>query len=192
MTAPELEDALVEFIQQNTYELRYKSNAESIILSAPQVRVGFIPRDEVGSIIPGAISSYPMVIVRAKEGVQSWEHEAITIEVLIGTFDDSLDQQGGRDCLQIIERIKSRIREKSIVRDRFDIHMPLNWETNLKTQRIGNTDYNTFPYYFGEMQLLFHIPVPTSQYDANIGTGDVMEGRYDVPINVPYYGEENV
>jgi hypothetical protein len=182
MTCPELEDALVEFIAMNTHELRYRSNAEAGEKIAPHVYCAFIPRNQVGDVIPGEITTYPAIIIRAKQGVQATAYERVTVEFLIGTFDDSLDQQGSRDCLQLIERIKQRIRESNIIRTRFPIRMPLNWQINKRASAGPTGDYNSFPYFFGEIQIDFELPVPTSQYDADKMTPDIMEGRYNVPL----------
>jgi hypothetical protein len=179
MTAVELEDALVEFIEQNTYELRYRSNADSEKMIAPHVYTAFIPRNQVGEVIPGEITTYPAIIVRARQGVQATDYERVTVEVLIGVFDDSLNQQGSRDCLQLIERIKQRVRESNIIRQRFPVRMPLNWQVNKRGSE--GAGMNSYPYFFGEMQIDFELPVPTSQYDADKMTPDVMEGRFNVP-----------
>ncbi len=106
MTIYELEDALVEFFIQQTSDLAYMTSNEQApdIKIAPQVRSGFIPRNEAGEIIPGEPSSYPSIVLFAREGEQrdlpgsqldsGWNVELVTVEVLVGTFDSSLDQQG--------------------------------------------------------------------------------------------------
>jgi hypothetical protein len=184
MTVPDLEDALVEFIAANTYELRYYSNQEARVKMAPLVYCAFIPRDTVGDIVVGEVTKYPSIIVRAKSGVQSREYggyELVTVELLIGVFDDTLNQQGSRDCLQIIERIKQRVVESSVIRQRFPLRLPLNWQINKKQSSGPAGDYNAYPYYFGEMQLLFHMPLPSNQYEATFMSSDGSMGRLDVP-----------
>jgi hypothetical protein len=109
------------------------------------------------------------------------EYEKVTVELLIGVYDDTRDQQGSRDCLNIIERIKQRLREQDIVRQRFPIRMPLNWQVN-KRQTDKSGEYNAYPYFFGEMQIDFELPTAASQYEADIMTPDVMEGRFNVPM----------
>lgn len=183
-----MEDSLVEFIAQNTHELRYRSNDESGEPVPPQVYTAWIPRNQVGEIIPGEITTYPAIIVRAKQGVQATDYERVTVELLIGTFDSALDQQGSRDCLQLIERIKQRIRQQNIVRQRFPIRMPLNWQVNKRGSE--GAGMNSFPYFFGEMQIDFELPVAASQYDATKVTPDVMQGPFDVPYIPLEKGEE--
>jgi hypothetical protein len=182
MTIVELEDALVEFIAMNTSELRFRSNGESAAMVPPAVYAAFIPRNQVGDIEPGQITTYPAVIVRCKQGAQSTEYERVTVELLIGVYDDELDQQGSRDALNIVNRIKTRIREASIIRERFRVTMPLNWQIN-KRQSAGPTGRsNAFPYYFAEMQIDFELPVPETQYVADSWTPDYMPGRFNVPM----------
>jgi hypothetical protein len=186
MTVPELEDALVEFIQMNTSEFRYRSNQETQAKIAPQVYAAFVPRDVVGDIIPGEINHYPAIVVRARQGVQSEkDYERVTVEILIGLFNDELDQgkAGNRDCLQLVERLKQRLREQSIIRQKFPIRMPLNWQIARKPKAAGGAGgYNTYPYFFGEIQVDFQVPVPPSQYEATYMSPDVMVGRYNVPM----------
>lgn len=180
MTAPDLEDALVEFIAMNTSELRYRSNNETRRMVAPTVYAAFVPRNTVGEVIPGEITVYPAVIVRAKSGVQALTYERVTVEILIGVWDDNLDQQGSRDVLQLVERIKQRIRETDIIRQRFRVKMPLNWQVNKRAGSGPTGDYNSYPYYFAEMQVDFELPVPDGQYKPATWMGDEIEGRYDV------------
>lgn len=184
MTVFELESALVEFIEANTSELRYRSNEQTDDEVAPQVRSGFIPRDEVGAIIPGDITVYPAVIVNAQSGAQSSADDAelVTVNILIGIFDDGLNQQGYRDCCNLLQRIKDRIREVDIIRERFPWRPPLNWQLNKK---YGGPGTNSYPYFFAELQVNFALPAMTSQFDTTAGDGDVEIGRYNEDLLVP-------
>src|SRR5215831_12955810 len=155
MTVTELELALVEFVQHNTFELRYKSNEQSPDKLAPQVYRGYVRRDQVGAIMPGDITVYPAVIVRAKSGVSDFQQEMVTVELIIGIFDDTLDQQGYVDCLELTQRLKDRFMEQSVVRQRFGLRMPLNWQLH----KHYDTHQNSYPYFFGEMQVMFRLPV---------------------------------
>lgn len=181
MTTPELEDALVEFLAMNTSELRFRSNIETDEEIAPHVYCTFIPRNVVGEIIVGEITTYPAIIVRARAGVQAIDHEMVTVEIIIGTFDDRLNQQGGRDCLNLVERIKQRLREQSIVRERFPIRMPLNWQVNKRiSSGSQGGEYNAYPYFFAEMQVDFALPVMASQFETDTMSPDSLPGRFNV------------
>jgi len=191
MTIFELEDALVEFIEQQTSDMAYMSSNEETttpnLRLAPQVRSGFVPRNEAGEIIPGDWTSYPSIIVCAKEGEQrdlpgaqresGWNLEIVTVELLIGTFDSNLNQQGWRDCANIVQRIKERVMIQSFVRQRYAIRMPIRWMLNRRY--VGQGGMNSFPYFFAEMYLTFELEVGTSQYDATKLSGQEGEGIFD-------------
>jgi hypothetical protein len=187
MTVFELESALVEFIAANTAELRFPSNEQTVETIAPQVYSGFIPRDEVGAIIPGEITVYPAIIVSAANGVQDLDCETVTVHITIGCFDAELDQQGYRDCCNLIQRLKDRFREIDILQEAFALskeHFLLNWQMN---KRYGGTGgANSYPYFFAEMQINFELPVAIPQFDLSTWDGDVTPGRYNqTPIPTP-------
>jgi hypothetical protein len=181
MSAPELEDALVEFIAANVHELRFKSNNETDVVVSPTVYAAFIPRNQVGEVIPGMITTYPAIIVRVRQGMQTVDYEVLSTEILLGVYDDGLDQQGSRDCLNLVQRIKDRIREQSLIRERYRLAFPLNWQINKRASASGGSDYNSFPYYFAEMQIDFQDTVMASQYEVDVHTPDVTPGKFNVP-----------
>jgi len=179
MNSFELIDALVEFIGQNTSELeRFRfREGESFVnnLIAPNVFAGFVPRNEVGEIDPTGWKRYPAIIVcfrgvDASDGADAWKSESSTLEIVIGTFDDNKDHQGYRDPILLAERIDDRLREQSILRQRFILEMPISWTLN---------KWNTFPYWFASMTVHFTLPVPESQYMSTAFTGETLGGTYD-------------
>jgi hypothetical protein len=183
VTIYELEDALVEFVQANTSDFRFASNQNTSELSEPRVYSGFVPRDEVGAIIPGDISTYPAIIICAQSGEMDIYQDNTAVNILVGCFDANRDQQGYRDCVNVVQRLKDRFREIDIIRERFTWTPPLNWMIN---RHLGSEGMNAFPYYFADMTVHFLLPVMTTQYDVTVGDGDVTPGRYNsVPIPTP-------
>lgn len=180
MTVFELEDALVEFLAANTSDFRLRSNEQTDALVEPRVYSGYVPRDEVGAVIPGEVTVYPAVIVSAVSGAGDHLEDVVTVSIVVGCFDNELDQQGYRDCVNVTQRIRDRIREVSIIRERFGWQPPMNW----RLLRKGAGDY---PYFFAEIDVNFALEVQmTSQYDVTVGDGDVTPGRYNaVPIPTP-------
>ena len=176
----ELEDALVEFLAQNVEDFRLRSNEQSDELVAPRVWSGYVPRDEVGQIMPGDISTYPAVIVSAQSGAGDHVSDTVAVLIVIGCFDNELDQQGYRDCVNVAQRVRDRIREESVIRNRYAWQPPLNW----RAVRRGGGD---FPYFFAEIDVNFVLEIQmTSQYDITTGDGDTTPGRYNsVPIPTP-------
>ena len=67
--------------------------------------------------------------------------------------------------------------EQSVVRQRFGIRMPLNWQLH----KHYDTHQNSYPYFFGEMQVMFRLPVMVSQYDKSMMDADTTPGRLDTP-----------
>lgn len=180
MNTYELEDALVEFIAQNTSILvRFRYDEVDKGVKAPNVYSGFVPRNEVGEVDPGGFKRYPGVIVNAKTGISNpespWDSELVTVSIVVGTLDFDKDQQGYRDVQLLTCLIKDRLQEESIIRERFPIKMPIKWEINKKY----TSGQNSYPFYFGDIVALFEMPVMTSQYAPNAYTGDYLRGIYN-------------
>jgi hypothetical protein len=184
MTIFELEDALVEFITANTSEMRFRSNEQTTELAQPRVYSGYVPRDEVGAINAGDISTYPAIIVSAQGGTQEEldGFDSVTVTLTVGCFDDSLDQQGYRDCVNLVQRLKDRFCEAGIIRERFPLYAPITWRLN---PRGGAGATNVYPYFFAEMTVGFGLPISENQFNVTTGDGDVTVGRYNVPLLVP-------
>lgn len=177
MTITELEDAVVEFFAQNTNDYLFRSNEDTDEKLPPKVWSGFIPRNEVGAVQPGEITVYPAIIVQAKQGIQTTEDsDLVEVDVLIGCFDDTKDQQGYRDVINVIQRLKDRVSEVSIIRERFPRRLPIKWVVN---RYVGGVSTNYYPYFFGEMTFMFELPVMVSQYDVDYMTGAETPGRYN-------------
>jgi hypothetical protein len=183
MTIVELEDAVTEFVKANTSDFRFASNEDTTELVEPHVWSGFVPRDAVGEIAPGDISTYPAIIVHVNAGEMVIDQETTSINIMVGCFDANRDQQGYRDCCNVVQRLKDRFREVDIIRERFIWAPPLTWTIN---RRIGNEGMNAFPYFFADMTVHFLLPVMMTQYDVTAVDGDVTPGRYNItPIPTP-------
>ena len=157
MTIFELEEALVEFITQNTSELRFRSNEQTFGAVPPRVYSGYVPRDEVGAILAGDITTYPAIIVSAQAGNQTEldGYDDVTVTIIIGCYDHALDQQGYRDCVNIVQRLKDRFCEVNIIRERFPVYPPITWRLN---PRGAGGAMNSYPYFFAEMSVAFGLP----------------------------------
>jgi hypothetical protein len=183
MTIFELQDAFVEFVTQNTSDYLLRSNEETAELIPPHVWGGFIPRNEVGAVLPLEVTIYPAIIVQAKQGIQTAEDfDLVEVDVLIGAFDDNKDQQGFNDVINLIQRLKDRVNEQSIIRERFPRRLPIKWVVN---RYVGGTSTNYYPYFFGELSFMFELPVMASQYDVGYMDGETTPGRLNIPANQP-------
>lgn len=179
MTIFELEAALVEFITQNTSEMRFRSNEQTEETAAPRVYSGYVPRDEVGAILAGDISTYPAIIVAAQAGNQAEldGFDEVQVGLVVGCYDGSLDQQGYRDCMNVVQRLKDRFGEAGIIRERFPVRAPITWRINPRGGAAGAT--NAYPYFFAEMTVVFGLPVNENQYACTVGDGDITPGRFN-------------
>lgn len=181
MTIFELEDALTEFFIQNTRDYLLRSNELSDLTTPPKVWSGFIPRNQVGAIIPGDISTYPCIIINSRRGSTEVNgsdsgQDTVQVEVIMGAFDNTLDQQGYRDALNFVQRMRDRLIQISIIRERFPLLHPIKWEVN---RFYGGEGTNYFPYFFAEMLLMFALPIMVNQYDVDYATGETTPGMYN-------------
>ena len=203
MTLYELLDAFTEFVEMQTSDMRYMTSNEETpnLRIAPQVRSGFIPRNEAGDIIPGEEHTYPSIIITIREGEQrdlpgshidsGWNVEMVVVEALIGTFDANRDQQGYRDCMNIVQRLKERVRIQDFIRQRYAIRMPIRYLLNRKY--VGQGGMNSFPYFFAEMYFTFAMEVGDTQYDATRMSPQDGSGIFDqYPIPSGPYVEHYV
>ncbi len=91
---------------------------------------------------------FPYIIVRANQGeIETIEGEQeIEFYLLIGVYDNSLDNQGHKDVLNIIQDIYERFSKCAILDHRYECAMPIDWVLQ---------DEESYPYYFGAMTLNF-------------------------------------
>jgi hypothetical protein len=142
-------------------------------------------------VIPGEIAVFPAIIISAQHGnIESKSvGEIVTVNIIIGCFDDTLNQQGYRDCCNLLQRLKDRFGEIDFIRETFAIRYPISWQLNKK---IGNTAVNnSYPYFFGEMQINFELPTMDTQFDVTKFDGDIMLGRYN-EFPIPTVSSGNV
>jgi hypothetical protein len=94
---------------------------------------------------------FPYVIVRIDTGKRPTDEDPndISILVLIGMFNDSLENNGHKDVLNIIDKIKERFEKNPLLDHRYTFHQPSDWALQ---------DEESFPYFFGAMNLNFYTP----------------------------------
>lgn len=96
-------------------------------------------------------SYFPYVIVKLDSGNipdTSSAHEVKTI-IVIGLYDNNLNNQGYRDILHIINMIYERFAENPCLCKKYIAKEPFNWALQ---------DEETHPYFFGGIELSFDIP----------------------------------
>lgn len=106
-------------------------------------------------------SNFPCIIVQLGEMMDVEEnsrtHSTCNVQLLIGIYDETPECQGYQDVLNIQELIRQYLLEHRILAHRHLLIMPV---------KCRLLDAETFPIYFGVMDLLFQVgrPVRNSDY----------------------------
>ncbi len=93
----------------------------------------------------------PYIIVRLENGkIISFEDaQKISVLFLICICDRNLDNQGHCDIFHIINKIYERFAKNSCLNNKFFAIPPFEWTLQ---------DSDTYPYFFGGLQMFFEIP----------------------------------
>ncbi len=91
---------------------------------------------------------YPYIIVRVVEGEikEIEDDQAVETMILIGIYDNDLNNQGYKDVLNIIQKIYERFSKNAILNRRYECVMPIEWVLQ---------EEESYPYYIGGMTLNF-------------------------------------
>lgn len=105
-------------------------------------------------------ANFPSIIIKAGEIIDKEENRLdqarINIKFLTGIFDDKPECTGYRDILNIHDRIREYFLINRILDNKFRLEMPFK-------SRLVEAD--TWPIYFGEMDLIFDAGRPVMQKD---------------------------
>ncbi len=97
---------------------------------------------------------FPYLLVRVMDGEtqegQGEEDNTCKIAFVVGIYDDTDNYQGYKDVMNIIEKIKQRLRIKRFYNNQFELTLPLKWLIH---------DEDTYPYYFGGIETNWKIPI---------------------------------
>lgn len=106
---------------------------------------------------------FPYIVVRAEYGGKSSPQNPETIKVgfIIGVYDDNLNNQGHKDVLLMIDRIRQMFeRNPLLCKKYYRLHAeqhPINWTLQ---------DEDSHPYFFGGIEMTFALPT-INQEDEN-------------------------
>ncbi|MCD8204717.1 MAG: hypothetical protein LUC16_02700 [Coprobacillus sp.] len=164
MVAAQLQDALVseltkmfkDYISRDQYGpvkgINVYSQNLPIPKSAPPPEYDLDPAVVEEGLMASDVSNvpepFPYIIVRANQGViETIEGEQeVEFYLLIGVYDNRLDNQGHKDVLNIIQDIYERFSKCALLDHRYECAMPIEWALQ---------DEESYPYYFGGMTLRF-------------------------------------
>ena len=154
MTARELQDAVASDLKKLFSGIYYKTPEEST--SPPNIYKQFLPKRTVED--GGKDDPYPYIIVRLDSGgieTQRDPHK-VAVLLLIGIYDDDLQNNGHLAVLEIIEKIQRHYEETPALKE-FVCADPFNWALQ---------DEESYPYYFGACNLTFHVPAPRAKWSG--------------------------
>lgn len=105
-------------------------------------------------------SNFPCIIVQFGEMTdleeRSRQHSTCSVRLLIGIYDDEPECQGYQDVLNIQETIRQYLLEHRILANRHLLMMPM---------KCRLLDAETWPVYFGEMELNYQVGRPIRSND---------------------------
>ncbi len=150
MTARDLQDYIVEDLQKVFRRDHFKTPDGK--MAAPRVYAQYLPKKETND----EDDPFPYIIVRLDSGSieKQTDPHKIAVILLVGIFDDNLDNQGHRSVLEIIERIQFHYEETPALKE-FVFIDPFNWALQ---------DEESYPYYFGAVNLTFQGPAPRAKW----------------------------
>ena len=96
---------------------------------------------------------FPYIIVRLDSGGVNSQLEAHKIEVIlvIGVFDDSLENKGHEAVLEILEVIQEHYEGQPGLNGKFRMEDPFTWALQ---------DEESYPYYYGAAQMTWSASAP--------------------------------
>ena len=146
MTARELQKAIMEDLRELFATDQFKTPDGK--MASPGLYPQFLPQLESDD----DTDPFPYIIVRIDSGgieTQTDPHK-ISVILVIGIFEDSLENEGHESVLEIIERIQQHYEETPALKE-FVCADPFNWALQ---------DEPSYPYFYGAVNLVFHAPAP--------------------------------
>lgn len=125
MTPIFLVDELIKFIQPVVAHFELQTNVENAPAKAPQVISGYLQEKKPGH--KQDPPDFPHVIVRYLEDNDTEESSLGQVRIIVGTYSED-EQNGWRDSINVITRIKEALLEKRFIGRAFNIEKPIKTE----------------------------------------------------------------
>ncbi len=114
---------------------------------APQVVEGWLPPKESQDT-----PDIPYIIIRLTEGEDTDEVARATIKILVGTYSE--DNDGWKDSMNILLRIRERLLTMRTIENKFRIELPLKWKL---------FEEQPYPIWIGEITTNWIVALPLEQ-----------------------------
>ena len=145
MTPLELQDELVEEMSRILDGYTYKTP------EGERIPVNVFPQNIPMNKTDDEEDPVPYIIVRLSRGEDDGTRDSfntVSVVVIIGIWDDSLDVQGHRDVMNIIQKIYQRFHENPDLNRKAAYAGDFKWAIH---------DDAYYPYSFGACHMKFHI-----------------------------------
>ena len=149
MNARILQDSLVNDITKLFQKKRYKSPVPDDEMRSVTGIKQFLPR----RVSEDDVDPFPYIIVRLDGGSIEQQRDAqkVAVLLLIGIFDDDIQNDGHLTVMEIIEQIQQHYEEKPALAGMFVMQDPINWALQ---------DEESWPYFFGAMEMTWSVAAP--------------------------------
>jgi len=124
MTLIVLVDELVKFIGTVVAEFELQSNVPEV-KKAPQIVPGWLKEKKPGQ--QQDPPDFPYVIVRYLEDTGNNDGDMATVRIIAGTYSEDV-QDGWRDCMNVLTRIKEALLKQRFVGKAFRVEYPIKTE----------------------------------------------------------------
>lgn len=94
---------------------------------------------------------FPYALVRLQQGTTPDDYECwkVDADIILGIFDDDPETDGNDHIMVMIQRITNRFSQEARLAPNFTCDRAMDWAVQ---------DEDTYPYYFGLVQLKFWVP----------------------------------
>ena len=164
MVATLLQDDLVEELKLVFKDLRYKTPKGELSeinvfpqalpipepTEPPEAESPEYLEEGLGTADPVKVEDpYPYAIVRIEEGkIETIDgNQAVTVLILLGSYNDDLKNQGHKDILNMIQRIYERFAKNAILAQKYELVHPVTWTLQ---------EEESYPYFIGGVALTFN------------------------------------
>ncbi len=98
---------------------------------------------------------FPYIVVRAEDGGTTTPNspETVRVRFTIGIYDDEPNNRGHIDVFNVIDRIRQRFERNQLLRKQY-----MRLQSDQYPMRWAVPDDDTFPYFFGALEMFFAIP----------------------------------
>lgn len=147
MVANEFQGELLQEVKTILKDLRMKNTSGEYVdgLNAYEQELPIVTQDDEDES-----TFFPYVIVKLDEAeTQEEESWKIHVFLLLGIYDDSTENNGHKEILNIIERIQQRFEKEPLLNGKYRADPEMSWALQ---------DEQTYPFFFGAVEMYFWIP----------------------------------